>query len=234
MKITFVDRNAVLGTSFLHAAAPESKMTAAALLLLAAVTAGRLELLFLLLPVLSILLLATGTGAGQQAVFLVYPLFFGFLFGRVLMGFSGPLLVLILLRACCAVFVLLLLISTTPYIQLFAVLNRVLPPVLVDIMFLTYRAFFILAERTRETVTALRLKGGFDFHSLGNSLKNAARILGFALVNAVEMNEKCYRILLLRGYEGGIIPSRDGFRWHLLNVVPVALSSIFFLLAVLW
>ena len=234
MKISFVDRNAVLGKSPLHRMAPESKMAAAGFLLLAAVTAGKLELLSFLFLTLSILLLVTGTGLCRQAVFLVYPLFFGLLFGRVLMGLTGASLALVLLRASSAVFVLLLLITTTPYVQIFAVLSRVLPALLVDIMFLTYRSFFILGEKAGETVTALRLKGGYDLQSLGSSLKNGARILGFTLVNAVEMNERSFRILLLRGYEGGIVPAREAFSWRLANVVPVALSSMIFLLAVLW
>lgn len=234
MKITALDRNAVLGKSFLHGVAPESKMAAAGFLLPAAIAAVRLEYLAGLFLILSLLLLFTGTGGRHQAPFLVYPLVFGFLFGRVLLGYTGVVLVLILLRASCAVYVLLLLISTTPYIQLFGVLNRFLPPVLVDILFLTYRSFFILAERAGETVTALRLKGGYDLGSLGNSLKNAARMLGFILVKAVDMNEMSFRILLLRGYRGGIMPARGAFRWCFLNVAPVALSSILFLLAVLW
>jgi len=234
MKITFVDRSAVLGTSFLHKAAAESKLAAAAFLLMAAISAGRLELLIFLLAALTALLLLTGTGMGTQALFLVYPLFFGFLFGRVLLGYSGALLALVLLRASSAVFVLLLLITTTPYVQLFAVFNRFLPPVLVDIMFLTYRSFFILAERVGETVTALRLKGGYDLQSLGRSLKNAARILGFTLIHAVEMNERSFRVLLLRGYEGSIMPARQPFGWRFGDVAPVVLSFIFFLVVVLW
>ena len=234
MKISFVDRNAVLGTSFLHALAPQSKMLAAASLLLAAVTAGRLELLSFQFLALSTLLLLTGTGLARQAMFLFYPLFFGFLFGRVLMGYTGLHLVLILLRASSSVFVLLLLISTTPYIQIFAVLNRVLPTLLVDIMFLTYRSFFTLAGKTLETVTALRLRGGIDVQSPGRSLKTTGQILGFALVNAVELNEKCFRVLLLRGYEGGIVPDREPHGQPLENVAPVILSSILLILAVLW
>jgi cobalt/nickel transport system permease protein len=234
MKITFVDRNAVLGTSFLHKAAAESKLAAAAFLLMAAITAGRLELLGFLLAALVLLLLLSGTGMASQALFLVYPLFFGFLFGRILLGYAGVLLALVLLRASCAVFVLLLLITTTPYVRLFTVFNRFLPPVLVDIMFLTYRSFFILAERAGETVTALRLKGGYDLQSFTRSLKNAARILGFTLIHAVDMNEKNFRILLLRGYEGSMMPARQPFRWRFGDVVPVLFSSIFFLLAVLW
>ncbi len=234
MKISYVDRNAVLGKSFLHAVAPESKVLAAFFLVAAAISAGRLELLALLLLALSVLLAATGTGMLQQAAFLIYPLFFGVLFGRILLGYTGASLALVLMRASSAVFILLLLITTTPYIHLFAVFNRILPTVLVDVMFLTYRSFFILAEQAGETITALRLKGGYDFRSPAFGLRNAARILGFTLIKSVEMNEKSFRILLLRGYEGGIIPARAAFQWCRKDMTPVALSSIILIVAVVW
>ena len=93
MKITALDRNAVLGNSFLHGVAPESKMAAAGFLLPAAIAAVRLEYLAGLFLILSLLLLFTGTGGRHQAPFLVYPLVFGFLFGRVLLGYTGAVLV---------------------------------------------------------------------------------------------------------------------------------------------
>jgi cobalt/nickel transport system permease protein len=234
MKLSFVDRNAALGSSFLHAVAPESKMLAAFFLLVAALAAGRWELLALLILFLSALLFYTGTKVTEQAVFLIYPLFFGGLFGGILLGYRQAALALVLLRACSAVFVLLLLITTTPYIRLFAVLSRFLPVVLVDIMFLTYRSFFILTGQIQETITAVRLKGGYDLSSLAQSLKNAARILGFTLLKSVEMNEKNFRILLLRGYEGGIMPANGAYTWGRQDIVPVAFSSILLALAVLW
>ncbi len=234
MKLSFVDRNAALGSSFLHVVAPESKMLAALFLLVTVLATGRLELLALLILSLSALLLYTGTKVVEQAVFLIYPLFFGGLFGGVLLGYREAALALVLLRACSAVFVLLLLITTTPYIQLFAVLGRFLPVVLVDIMFLTYRSFFILTGQIQETITAVRLKGGYDLKSMARSLRNAARILGFTLLKSLEMNEKNYRILLLRGYEGGIMPTTRAGTWGRQEIMPVVISSILLALAVLW
>jgi cobalt/nickel transport system permease protein len=234
MKLSFVDRNAALGSSFLHNAQAESKMVAALFLLITVLAAGRLELLAFLMVGLATLLLFTGTRMAEQAVFLLYPLFFGGIFGGVLLGYRGAALALVLLRACAAVFVLLLLITTTPYIRLFAVLGRFLPVVLVDIMFLTYRSFFIITGQIQDTITAVRLKGGYDLRSLAQSIKNAARILGFTLLTSLEMNEKNYRILLLRGYEGGIMPVRERFTWGHQDILPVACSSIFLVLAVLW
>lgn len=234
MKLSFVDRNAALGSSFLHTVAPESKMMTAFFLFVTVLASGRLEFLALLILSLSALLLFTGTKIMEQAVFLIYPLFFGGLFGGVLLGYRGAVLALVLLRACSAVFVLLLLITTTPYIQLFAVLNRFLPTVLVDIMFLTYRSFFILTGQIQETVTAVRLKGGYDLSSIGRSLKNAARVLGFTLLTSLEMNERSFRILLLRGYAGGIMPANRSFTWCRQDILPVVLSSILMVLAVIW
>lgn len=234
MKLSFVDRNAALGSSFLHVVAPESKMLAALFLLVTVLATGRLEFLVLLILSLSALLLYTGTKVAQQGVFLIYPLFFGGLFGGGLLGYREAALALVLLRACSAVYVLLLLITTTPYIQLFAVLGRFLPVVLVDIMFLTYRSFFILTGQIQETITAVRLKGGYDLKSLARSLRNAARILGFTLLKSLEMNEKNYRILLLRGYEGGIMPANRAGTWGRQEILPVVFSSILLALAVLW
>ncbi len=234
MKLYLVDKTAVLGNSFLHRVTPESKFLSFLVLLAGVVVTEQLQLLLFLLIFFSVMLISVGLELKAQALFLIYPLFFGFVFGRILLGITGWDLIIILLRASTAVYCVLLFISTTTYINIFAVLGRFLPQVLVDIMLLTYRAFFIIAGYAQETLVAVKLKGGFKYVGVKRSLKNIAEILGFILLKSLDLNERSYRVLLLRGYGEGIKTFQKKQFFKLKDLIPLLCSISVFLLAVLW
>jgi len=173
-----------------------------------------------------------------QLYFYLYPLFFGLIYGYFLAGLTGPELLVVVLRAVTAVTVLLLLMMTTPYIKVFSVLKLVFPEVLTDILFLTYRAFFLLLGRLNELRTAIKLRGGTASANLFRNLAAAGTYLGMAFITAVDYNERGYRVMLLRGYRGDIgeterqtLGKAGGY---VINVAIILFSSIFFMVTVLW
>ncbi len=233
MKVSFVDQLAVQGSTVLHRAEAWSKLLAAMILIAGIILCHHWELLLPLFLLAGILLWRTGLSPVQQLYFYLYPLIFSFLYGHYLVGLEGAQLLVIILRAVTAVMTLLLLMSTTPYIEVFSALNRVLPSVLTDVMFLTYRALFLLAGRLKELLVAIKLRGGASSGNLLRNLVSTGTYLGMAFLTAVDLNERSYWMLLLRGYRGGIEKTEKKTS-GIINGVLLLVASIFFLVTVIW
>lgn len=238
MKLTFVDRQAVQGDTFMHRAAAWSKLISTVILIAGIIICNRWELLLPLFLCSAAGLALLGLPPLGQLYFYLYPLFFSLLYGYFLAGLAGMDLLVIVLRAVTAVTVLLLLMMTTPYIKVFSVLKLVFPEVLTDVLFLTYRAFFLLLGRLNELRTAIKLRGGTASANLFRNLAAAGTYLGMAFITAVDYNERGYRALLLRGYRGDIgetgrqAPGKAGS--YGINGAIILFSSIFLMVTVLW
>lgn len=238
MKLTFVDRHAVQGDTFMHRAAAWSKLLSTVILIAGIIICNRWELLFPLFLCSVIGLAVLGIPLLGQLYFYLYPLFFSLLYGYFLAGLTGLELLVIVLRAVTAVTVLLLLMMTTPYIKVFSVLKLVFPEVLTDIFFLTYRAFFLLLGRLNELRTAIKLRGCTASANLLRNLAAVGTYLGMAFITAVDYNERSYRAMQLRGYRGDIgetggqpLGKDGGYR---LNGAIILFSTIFFIVTVIW
>ena len=238
MIITFFDRHAVQGKTFLHRAAAWGKLISAGLMIAGIIVSNRWALLLIVFTALVIGLSRAGLCLRRQIWFYLYPLFFSLLYGLFLAGLTGPDLLAIVLRAVTAVTVLLLLMMTTPYIEIFSALKRVFPEVLTDVLFLTYRALFLLWGRFMELKTAVKLRGAEASNNVLRKLAVAGTCIGMAFISAADYNERSYRALQLRGYRGDLGEIRresqeagGGFR---MNGVLILLSGMFFMVAVLW
>jgi len=134
----------------------------------------------------------------------LYPTFFSLVFAMIMARQSWEHGLVIVLKAMGAALTMLLLIATTPYVDLFAVLSRVLPRLLVDLMIFSYRAFFILLEKMQHLMRTIRLRGGYRPMTPINNLRHLTRALGTLVIQAFEMSERMYEILTIRGYHGNI------------------------------
>ncbi len=94
------------------------------------------------------------------------------------------------------------LILTTPYVEIFSILSIIFPSLVVDILFFTYRSFFILLEKLENIMKNIKLKGGYHFFDIIRNLKNIAGIIGLLIIHSFEMSERMYKIYSLRGYDG--------------------------------
>lgn len=206
MDITYLDSVAFWGKSRLHDAEALSKMIFAALIIAAAIIntslIGQVAILF------SLILLARF--AGRLAIgFLLhlsfYPAIFALIFA--LSGLSILPAEVLLLRVINISMTLLILISTTPYPELFAYLKRFMPSLLVDLIYLTYRGFFILIKQIGNFTVAIKLRSGFQWNRPHRSLVNMGAGLGHVLVHALESGDHISESLKLRGYQQGNIGS---------------------------
>jgi cobalt/nickel transport system permease protein len=165
-----------------------------------------------------------------------YPTIFALFFAAS--QWNGSLLgpATILLKALTAAQAMVLLVTTTPYPDIFAAIGRVMPRLLADGLFLTYRSFFLLLREMGRTVTALRLRGGLKQGSHISNAANMARALGMLLVRAMDLSERLYAVLRVRGYRGRLeagnsVPTAGGTKrargssapifWRLARVASV-------------
>lgn len=232
MRMLAMDVLAVNGTSYLHGVHPYSKLMTAGLIMAALLLTTNSYMVISIGIILCCALKFQGKlSLLKQMCCYIYPLCFSFFYGKLL-GFTGEQLTLVMGRAMVAVMILLVLISTTPYIKVFAVMSKLMPPVLADIFFLTYRAFFLLLGKMQETFIAIKLKGGMQLLPAGRQLVNLASCLGLTFVKAVELNERSYWSMVVRGYNGGI--RSTGQRGIQLKDTPVLMTGLLFFVLAVW
>jgi len=203
MDVTVVDRAATSGDSRLHCASPASKLVGTALVVAAVVVSDDPLLLA------GVAFGMTGAAAAlrlpvrSMAPFALYPTLFALIFAFA--SATGPVTAAtIVLKAITAALALVILIFTTPYPQVFAPIQRVLPVVVGDALLLTYRSLFILADKYADLTRAIRLRSGISARQPLRSAQAAARALGGLLLYSLDLARRDYDVLRLRGYEGGL------------------------------
>ena len=210
MDVATVDLWSTSGDSYLHRATPTAKVLAATLLLAAVVVVQNLLIVAAIFVLVLALARRSGLPLGKLLLGALYPAIFAVLFAVAQFngGFIVPLT--IIAKAVTAASVVLLLIATTPYPRLFAVFALVLPSVVVDVLYTTYRSVFILLRCLGDSFTALRLRGGLTGHGLLRRGRNVAAALALSVLHAFEISERTYAVMQLRGYSGRISGERPG------------------------
>jgi energy-coupling factor transporter transmembrane protein EcfT len=221
MDVRAIDLSATSGRSRLHSAAPTAKLAAFVLVLAAVVIQQNL-----LIVAACGLLLASVVIANRlplRAVFglAAYPAIFAvvFAFAAAPDPFTGALFVA---RAVSAALAAVALVFVTPYPQLFAPLQRVLPEIVGDAMLMTYRSLFLLADKFEHLRLAIRLRSGLSRGRPVRAARASASALGSLVLYALDLAQREYDVLRLRGYEGGLRVSPPPVTDRAFNVALVA------------
>jgi cobalt/nickel transport system permease protein len=202
--VATVDYWATSGRSRLHRASAPAKIITAAVCLAAVVV---LQNLFVVLALFILVLAAArraGLPVGKFTLAALYPALFALLFA--IAQFHGDFIVpaTTIAKAVAAAAIVVLLIATTPYPRLFAALRPVLPAVIVEALYMTYRSIFILLRILSDALTSMRLRGGFIGGGVRARLKNLAAALALGAVYSFDVSERTYTAMRLRGYSGRI------------------------------
>ncbi len=233
MDVTAVDRSAITGTTLLHRAAPASKLAATGLLLGAVVTVQDP------LVAAGIALSLTGAGAAvrlplrQLLPLALYPALFALIFAFA--AAPGPVTgTLVVLKAVTAALAVVTLMFSTPYPQVFAPIQRVTPQIVGDALLMTYRSLFILAEKFADLSRAVRLRAGLTARQPIRSAQATIRALGGLLLYSLDLSQREYDILYLRGYEGGFRASSQPSTDRAADVAAVLYASLILAVALLF
>lgn len=233
MDLAYLDYLAAHGESPLHKASAPSKLFMLFIFISFIIISH--SVIFLALSGLIILTLFALSKLPIKKIshLLFYPLFFSSVFA--LSGLGGTLSpAALVLKAVNTASLLILLLCTTPYYRIFSLLSVFLPALLVDILFISYRSFFLLIRQLSGLFTALRLRGGLQRGRFLSNLKNITSALSVTLLRSFELNERLYQVIQLRGYRQGFVGQREKILWSRCDLVPLLVGTaaglIFFLL----
>jgi cobalt/nickel transport system permease protein len=202
-----IDYLASAGQTAWHRASAVSKLVLAMAMVAVAVFSPSWLVLALTLATALALCATARLPAGLIAAAASTPVLFAFIF--VVAHFRGDLREVLVLgmRPIVASLAALWLVGTTPYPDLFAPLSRVMPRVLGDSLFLTYRAVFALLARVERLWRALFLRG-----AMTGSVTRRANMLGEAMGTVVrsgfDRSHRLYQVMMLRGHSGRICGCR--------------------------
>jgi energy-coupling factor transporter transmembrane protein EcfT len=231
MDVRAVDLSATTGTSGLHRASPLTKLAAFVLVLTATVAQQNAFVVLGIALLLASLVLGSRLRAGLVFSLAAYPGLFAlvFAFAAAPEWLTGALFVL---KAMTAALAAVTLVATTPYPQVFAPLQRVLPEIVGDALLMTYRSLFLLVDKFERLRMAVRLRSGLAGRAPLRAARAAASSLGGLVLYAFDLAEREYDVMRIRGYEGRLrvsLPraSRPAFDAALLVAAGVVLATSF-------
>lgn len=217
MRVSVVDESATTGDSPLHRASPIAKLVAFVCVLAAVVLNNNVLVIVGVALVLASAVVAWRLPGRSIAAFAAYPAFFAAVFALAAAPdlLTGTTLVA---KAVTAALAAIVLVFTTPYPQVFAPLQRLVPSIVGDAMLMTYRSLFLLLDRFNELLTAVRLRSGLSAHEPVRAVRATTSALGGLLLYSFDLSQRDYDVMRLRGYEGRLrarlprstSPVRDG------------------------
>lgn len=204
MDVSSIDYYANHGTSFLHGARAISKIVFAALVIASVVISGSFYLLLAVYISLLTLVVWTRLPVLKIVTIAAYPAIFALIFAAASWNGSWMSAGVIVLKALSASIAMVILIVTTPYPDVFSSIGPVLPKIVTEGLFLTYRSLFVLLELTDNLVKGLRVRGGLTHGRYVKNVVNFSSGIGLLLVRGLDLSEKFYGVLKVRGYSGRI------------------------------
>ncbi len=204
MDVAIIDYYANHGASFLHRAKAISKIIFAVLVIASVVISSDLYLLLGIYISLAALVIWSRLPLLKVITIAAYPAIFALIFAAASWNGDWIRAGVIILKALTAALTMVILIVTTPYPDIFVSIRPVLPKIIAEGLVLTYRSTFILLELTDNLVKALRVRGGLTRRRYIKNIVNFSSGIGLLLVRGLDLSEKFYGVMNVRGYGGKI------------------------------
>jgi energy-coupling factor transporter transmembrane protein EcfT len=201
MRLADVDLLATSGATGLHHASPRVKVGAFALVVGAVIVANETAVVLAVAAVLVCAAVLLGLPVRKMLAAAAYPLVFAGVFAFAAAEDAEAAL-FIVARATTTAFAAVALTFTTPYPQIFSCLQSLLPDIVGDTLLMTYRSFFLLAEKASHLLRSVRLRSGSASRSPVRTGRVAAQALGGLVLYGFDLAERHYDVLRLRGYSG--------------------------------
>ncbi|MGH7889435.1 MAG: energy-coupling factor transporter transmembrane component T family protein [Thermodesulfobacteriota bacterium] len=231
MDIGLIDYFANTGGSFFHRASPIHKITFVVFVLTSIVITDSLTLLISTYLVLTALVILTRLPFVKVISIAAYPAIFALLFALAGWNGSWTRSGIIVFKALSAALTMTLLIVTTPYPSVFAAISPFLPRMVVEGLFLTYRSLFILLELMGNLIRALRLRGGLSPRMYAKNIANFSSGIGLLLVRGLDLSERLYGVMKIRGYGGKMAQEFDIQKSGRKDFIPVATGFLILLVS---
>lgn len=232
MDVALVDYYANHGKSFLHHAGAPSKLIFTALVIASVVITEQFYLLLAIYISLVAMAVWTRLSVIKIVTIAAYPAVFALLF--IIASWDGSLerAGVIMLKALTTALTMVILIVTTPYPDVFKTLKPILPGIIHDGLFLTYRSLFVLLEMTDELVKGLRVRGGLTRRKYVKNISNFSSGIGLILIKGLDISEKYYGVMTVRGYSGKIAGEAGGRKISRDDYIAVTAGIAIFALSI--
>jgi energy-coupling factor transporter transmembrane protein EcfT len=227
MNLATMDNLAVNHHCWLQQCSALAKLLFAAAVLILLLTTMSLPFIAGLAALLLVIALSNRLPLGVLLPLALIPMFFAGIFAVSTKDWTVGLLVIG--RAGTAALAVAEVFMTTAPVHLLGLIAAPMPEVFGELMYFTYRAFFLLAGSLDNTLTAVRLRRGKEKFSFAR-IRAMAQVYGMTLVRAWDMAGRQYDLLRLRGLGQGLKISRD---WHL-HVWDLGLLAALILIGVGW
>ncbi len=233
MDIARVDSSATRGTSALHRAVPGAKLAAFVLVLAATIVSANVLMVAGIALALVAVIVALRLPWRPMLVLALYPGIFAaiYAFAAATDALSAAL---IISRAITTALVAILMMFTTPYPQVFAPIQRVLPSVIGDALLMTYRSLFLLLEKFGHTLTAVKLRAGIVGVNPVRSAATITRSLGGVLLYSIDLSQRTHDVMYLRGYDGRLAVTPQPSTSARLDAGVVVVGALTCATAVAW
>ena len=201
MNIGSIDRSAVSDLGWLHRISPRAKLAALMLILGAVVVTWNLFMAAALLVLLAATAASARIDLRLAFTLAAYPAVFALIFALA----SAPDAMTgttIILKAVAAGLAAVTIVLTTPYPQVFAPIQRIVPAIVGDALLMTYRTTFLLLGKFGSLVRAVRLRSGIRGNHPVRMARATTAALGSLLLYALDLAQRDYDVMRLRGYSG--------------------------------
>lgn len=226
LDVAIVDYWASSGRSAWHRSSAGAKIVLVAALIGGAVFSNSVIFLASAYALVWLLVLVSGLPIVPVIGLAIYPALFTLVFVASRWDGTWTTPTIYLLRALCAGLAAVWLVGTTPYPDLFAPISRIVPRFVGDALFLSYRAFFTLANKLVRLSVALRLRGGWGKGGMMRRLTNLGQGLGTLVLFSFERSQRVYAIMELRGHSGRVCGCRHWATHTQLDWVPIVLAAL--------
>jgi cobalt/nickel transport system permease protein len=204
MDVAIIDYYANHGKSFLHKAKAFWKIIFAALIIASIIITNEFYLLLGIYITLATIAVWTKLPVIKILTIAAYPAIFALIFALASWNGSWLRAGVIMLKALSAALTMVILIVTTPYPDIFNAIRPIVPRIIAEGLFFTYRSVFILLELTDDLIKGLRVRGGITRRKYINNVRNFSSGIGLLVVRGVDYSEKFYGVMSVRGYGGKI------------------------------
>lgn len=226
LDLAIVDYWASSGRSAWHRASAGAKIILVLAIVFSAVFSTSVTFLAAAYTLVWVLVLVSGLPILPVIGLATYPALFTLVFVASRWDGRWETAAIYLLRALVSGLAAVWLVGTTPYPDLFAPISRLVPRFVGDALFLSYRAFFTLANKMLRLSVALRLRGGLGRGGVMRRLSNLGQGMGTLVLFSFERSQRVYAVMELRGHSGRVCGCRHWSARTQLDWAPVALAAL--------
>jgi energy-coupling factor transporter transmembrane protein EcfT len=233
VNIGSIDRSAVSDLGWLHRISPTAKLVAFALVLGAVVVTWNVFVAATFLLLLAAVAASARIDLRLAFTLAAYPAVFAliFAFASAPDALSGATIVI---KAVCAGLAAVIIVLTTPYPQVFAPVQRVVPGVVGDALLMTYRTTFLLLGKFGQLVRAVRLRAGIRGEHPVRAARATTAAFGSLLLYALDLAQRDYDVMRLRGYSGRLRVPLPRSRSRGRDAVLLAAAGLLLATSVVW